>query len=283
MKWKTGHTILAYQIPLLIAMPFYIIYCKTPSLSLIFVSLILFVVSELGITAGYHRLYSHRSYKTNPVIEAFLVFFASLAGQKSVITWAYEHRLHHAFVDTDKDPYSIKKGFWFAHFMWLFEDHPPVDPKVVSDLLKNPILVFQHKYENTCMFIPNVIVTYLIGWWMNDFTGAVMISLGVRLFLNHHCTFFINSLAHTFGSRPYDKTLSAVNNYFISFPTFGEGFHNFHHAFPTDYRNGVRWFDFDPTKWLIWSLSLFGLAKNLKRTSRDQMKKQSVECHSDVH
>ncbi len=147
--WTTGHTVLTYQIIFLLAVPFYCIYGEKPSTSLILTSLALFVLSEISITAGYHRLFAHRSYKANGIIEAFLVFFGSLAAQRSVLRWAFEHRCHHSFVDTDKDPYSIKKGFWFAHFLWLFEPPQELDKKVVSDLLKKPLLVFQDKYENS--------------------------------------------------------------------------------------------------------------------------------------
>lgn len=273
-SWTTGHTVAAYQIALFIALPFYILYGQTPSWTLIWTSLALFVLSEISITAGYHRLFAHRAYKASPIVRLLLVFFGSLAGQRSAIRWGFEHRCHHSFVDTDKDPYSIKRGFWFAHFMWLFEKPKDIDPKMVADLLKDPLLVFQDKYENSWMLLPNILITGLIGWLTHDFFGALVLSLGVRLFLTHHCTFFINSLAHTHGSRPFNKDLSAVNNYFISFPTFGEGFHNFHHEFPNDYRNGVRWFDFDPTKWLVWTLHKVGLTQDLKKTSPARIQEQ---------
>lgn len=272
--WTTGHTILAYQIPLLIGLPFYFVYAKPPSLYLILISALLFVLTEISITAGYHRLFSHRSYKASKIVRFFLIFFASLAGQRSAIRWAFEHRCHHSFVDTEKDPYSIKKGFWFAHFLWLFEPPLEVDKKVVADLLGDPLLRFQDKYENTWMFLPNLLVTCLVGWVVHDFLGAIMLSCGLRLFLTHHCTFFINSLAHTYGSRPFNENATAVNNYLISFPTFGEGFHNFHHEFPRDYRNGIRWFDFDPTKWLIWTLHKLKLTKDLKRVHADTIKQR---------
>lgn len=273
-RWTTGHTILACHIPVLIALPFYILYATPPSLGLISISILLFILTEISITAGYHRLFAHKAYKTNKIIEAFLVFFASMASQRSVLRWAFEHRCHHAFVDTDRDPYSIKKGFWYAHIWWLFDKPQEIDKKMVADLLKNKLLVFQDKYENSWMFFPNFFVTSLIGWFFQDYLGALMISMGLRLFLNHHCTFFINSLAHTHGSRPFDKDISAVNNYFISIPTFGEGFHNFHHAFPQDYRNGVRWFDFDPTKWLIWFLQKCRLATDVKKVSAERIKEE---------
>lgn len=266
--WTAGHTVVAYQLLLLIVFPFYCLYGQTPSLALILWSVGLFLVSEISITTGYHRLFAHRTYKAHPVVEFVLVFCASLTGQRSALRWAFEHRYHHSFVDTDRDPHSIAKGFWYAHWLWLFDPPIPIEEKVVADLLKKPLLVFQHKYENIWMFLPNAMAFFLVGWATQDFFGALVLAIGVRLFFNHHCTFCINSLTHCVGTRPFNKTISAVNNYLISFPTFGEGFHNFHHEFPNDYRNGIRWYDFDPTKWLIWSLSKVGLAKDLKRIKK---------------
>lgn len=277
-KWTTGHSLL-YQVPLLLSLPFYFIYGPTPSAGLIWTSLALFISTEISITAGYHRLFAHKSYKTHPVIEFIFLLFGGMAYQKSALRWAFEHRCHHAFVDTDRDPYSIKRGFWFAHFAWTFEDEIPIDKKMVADLIKKPMVVFQDKYDHYCMMGPNILSTLIVGWMFQDYLGALILSFGLRLFLTHHCTFFINSLAHTYGSRPFSKTITAVNNFLISFPTFGEGFHNFHHAFPNDYRNGVRWFDFDPTKWLIYILSKLRLAKDLKITTREQIKKVAEEKH----
>ncbi len=281
-RWRPGHTILLYQIPLLIALPFYFLYATPPSLGLILISILIFTLAEISITAGYHRLYAHKAYKTKPIIELFFVFFASMSCQKSVLRWAFEHRCHHAFVDTDRDPYSVIKGFWHAHFLWFFDEPQEIDPKMVADLLKKKLLVFQDKYEDCWMLIPNFLVTFLVGWYFQDYIGAVVVCLGLRLFFNHHCTFFINSLAHTYGSRPFDKNITAVNNYFISIPTFGEGFHNFHHAFPQDYRNGVRWFDFDPTKWLIWILHKCRLASDVKQVSAERIKEELLKEESKV-
>ncbi len=271
-KWSTGWTVVSYQILLFISLPFYILYAPKPSLTLLLISLFFYCAAMLSITAGYHRLYSHKCYKTNTFIELFLVFFGSMAAQRSILRWAYEHRIHHSFVDTDRDPYSIKKGFWYAHLWWLFEEPEEIDYKVVSDLTRNRLVMFQHKYENSFMFLSNLLPAVFVGWLLNDYAGAFVISLGARMFFVHHCTFFINSLAHTVGSQPYSKEHTAVNNYFISFPTFGEGFHNFHHSFPYDYRNGIRWFDFDPTKWFVWTLHKFRLAKDVKRVSKELLK-----------
>jgi stearoyl-CoA desaturase (delta-9 desaturase) len=240
-------------------------------------TMILFLfLNGMSITAGYHRYYSHRSYKAHPLVEGVLLFFATMACQGSVLRWACDHRLHHAHVDTDEDPYSIKKGFWFAHFMWLMEKPKPIDPKVVSDLMKNSWLRFQDRYYPLLMVFTNVLAILGIGWLLNDYLGSLVIAFGVRLFLSHHFTWFINSLAHTWGDRPFCQEQSAVNNYIIALVTFGEGYHNYHHVFANDYRNGVRWFHFDPTKWLIWTLNKVGLTGGLKRVDSFMIKKRIV-------
>ncbi len=279
--WSTGHSVLAYQIPLLIALPFYWIYGPAPSLTLIFISIGLFVFSQMSITAGYHRLFSHRTYKVVAPIKWLLLFFGGMAAQNSAIRWAFGHRCHHSFEDTENDPYSIKRGFWFAHFGWLFEKPCEIDKKVVADLFRDPVIAFQHKYEVSCMILPNIFITLLVAWIVQDFIGAAVLSFGVRLFCTHHSTFLINSLAHTHGSRPYDKLLSAVNQPLVTIPTMGEGCHHFHHAFPNDYRTGFRWFHYDPAKWLIWTWTKLGLAGDLRRTSAEQIQRRQLRSKSD--
>ncbi|MFI5334471.1 MAG: acyl-CoA desaturase [Chlamydiales bacterium] len=231
-------------------------------------SSILMYITGLSVTAGYHRLYSHTSYKIHPVLEGILLFFATMATQGSALRWSFEHRLHHAFVDTDRDPYSIKKGFWYAHFFWLIEKPKEIDPKVVADLMKNPLIRFQHRFYPILMLLTNLLATLVVGWCFGSYLDAFLFSWFTRLFFLHHFTWFINSLAHTWGARTYCQELSAVDNYVIALLTFGEGYHNYHHTFANDYRNGIRWYHFDPTKWLIWTFSKLRLAYNLRKNPR---------------
>lgn len=274
-NWGPGLFLIIYQICLLISLPFYFYY-NTPSWPLIAISVVLLYLTGLSITAGYHRYYAHRSYRTNTVIEGILLFFGSMAVQGSALRWAFDHRLHHAHVDTDEDPYSINKGFWYAHFMWLLEKPNKIEPKVVPDLMKNRFVQFQHRYDTLLMIATNVIVFFAVGWLLNDYLGAFVIACMTRIFALHHFTWFINSLAHTWGDKPFCQEQSAVNNYVIALLTFGEGYHNFHHVFANDYRNGIRWYHFDPTKWLIWSLHKMGLVHGLKRMDPYTIKKRMV-------
>lgn len=274
-NWGPGLFLIVYQVCLLAVLPFYFYY-DFPGWKMILASVILLYLTGLSITAGYHRFYAHRSYRTKPLIESVLLFFGAMAGQGSALRWAFDHRLHHAHVDTDLDPYSIKKGFWYAHFLWILEKPNTIDPKVVPDLMKNRLVQFQHRHIGLLMLLTNVIVFLFVGWLLNDYTGAFFLALWTRLFVLHHFTWFINSLAHTWGDKPFCQEQSAVNNYVIALLTFGEGYHNFHHTYANDYRNGIRWYHFDPTKWLIWSLNKFGLTSDLKRMDAFTIKKRLV-------
>ena len=274
--WPIFLFITLYQIAVIVGMPFYFIYTP-PSWPMILAAVIVFSLTGLSITAGYHRLYSHRAYKTRKIIEIPLIFLGTMTGQGSILRWANDHRLHHKHVDTDKDPYSIKKGFWYAHILWMFEKPEPIKPGLVADLAKNKLIVFQDKHYGTLFLLSNLLVSLAIGWGLNDFIGAFFLVWWVRLFVVHHCTWFINSLAHTWGSKSYYKELSAVDNYLISLVTFGEGYHNYHHYFASDYRNGVKWYHFDPTKWFVWFLDKTGLAQNLKRFDDYRIKKQILK------
>jgi len=274
-NWGPSLFLIIYQVCLLITLPFYFYY-DFPNWTMILASVILLYVAGLSITAGYHRFYSHRSYRTNPVIESLLLFFGAMAGQGSALRWSFDHRLHHAFVDTDQDPYTIKKGFWYAHCLWILEKPRTIDPKVVPDLMRNRLVQFQHNHINLLMISSNLIAFLFVGWLLNDYLGAFFLATFTRLFTLHHFTWFINSLAHTWGDKPFCQEQTAVNNCIIALLTFGEGYHNFHHTFANDYRNGIRWFHFDPTKWLIWGLNKIGLTSDLKRMDSFTIKKRMV-------
>lgn len=280
-NWGPGLFLIGYHLLLVICLPIYFYYFSAPK-SLLIASAILMYVTGLSVTMGYHRLYAHTTYKLNPVVEAILLFFATMATQGSALRWSFDHRLHHAFVDTDKDPYSIKKGFWYAHFMWLFEKPVPIDNKVVANLVKNPLLRFQHKYYGILMVLTNALAVGVLGWVYNDFLAAVLFGWLARTFVLHHLTWFINSLAHTWGARTFCKELSAVDNYIIALLTFGEGYHNYHHTFAYDYRNGIRWFHFDPTKWLIWTLSKCGFATQLRVVQNYQIQEKILVEHKHI-
>lgn len=281
VNWVPALFLISYQVVLLAALPFYFYFAST-SISMGIITFILLYVTGLSITGGYHRFYAHRTFKTNRLMEWILLFFGSMAGQGSALRWAFDHRLHHAYVDTDNDPYSIKKGFWYAHFLWILEKPRTIDSKVVPDLMKNNLVVFQDRFYGTLFFGSNILAFLVVGWFLNDYLGAFVLAVGLRLFLLHHFTWFINSLAHTWGEKPFSQEHSAVNNYVISLLTFGDGYHNYHHTYANDYRNGVYWYQFDPTKWLLWGLSKLGLVQDLRKVDIYTIKKRMVIEHKNL-
>ena len=227
-------------------------------------------LTGFSITAGYHRLWSHKAYKAHPIIGAFFAFWGAAALQNSILIWASGHRRHHRYTDdNERDPYSINRGFWFAHIGWMLRDYRSgrVDFKNVKDLKKDPLVMFQHKYYIPLVLFSNLFLPVFIGYLHGDILGTFLLAGILRLVLNHHFTFFINSLAHMWGKQPYNDTNTAKDNMIVAFLTYGEGYHNYHHFFQYDYRNGAGWWQFDPTKWLIGFLSWFKLTTDLKRVS----------------
>jgi len=234
-------------------------------------AVILFVVVQwaggLSITAGYHRLWSHRTYNAHWTMRLFFMLFGAMSMQNSILIWASQHRSHHRFVDdVDKDPYSAKRGFWFSHMGWILRDYPSGknDFSNARDLERDPMVMFQHRYYLPLTLFMNIAFPLMLGWAVGDMWGVFLLAGLLRLVINHHCTWFINSLAHMWGSQPYTDENSARDNGALAFLTFGEGYHNFHHIFQNDYRNGIYWWQWDPTKWLINTMSALGLADNMK-------------------
>lgn len=246
-------------------LPFYIYYFKVHASE---IALFLFYVlaTSFSITMGYHRFFAHSTFKAGRVIEFLLLFFGAATFEGSALKWASFHRRHHQYTDTDRDPHNIKKGFFFAHMGWIvFWKHAP-DYDNVKDLQKNGLVMHQHRYYQLWALTAGVVLPLLIGALTGHILGALLWSVVVRMTFVFHSAFFINSFAHTFGSRPYDSGSSAKDNWIGALLTNGEGYHNFHHRFPQDYRNGIRWYHWDPTKWAIWGLSRFGMAWDLRRT-----------------
>lgn len=230
-------------------------------------TLFYFFATSMSITAGYHRLFSHAAYKTHPVLQFLFLFFGAAAYEQSALNWSSEHRRHHLYVDTERDPYSIKKGFFYAHIGWLLFWEHPENYDNSKDLQKNRLVMHQHKYYFLWAAVSGIIFPMLIGLWYGDLLGAFIFAVCSRLVLAHHATFAINSVCHTFGKSTYDIHSTAKDHWLVALVTNGEGYHNFHHHFPNDYRNGVRWYQWDPTKWLIAAFSKLGLARDLRRVS----------------
>ncbi|MCG9657324.1 acyl-CoA desaturase [Vibrio mediterranei] len=239
--------------------------------------LIAFVFCGMSITAGYHRLWSHKAYEAHNSLKYLFAIGGAFALQNSALHWSSDHRVHHKHVDNnDKDPYSAKRGFWYSHIGWMLREYQAArydDYRNCRDLQKDKVVMWQHKHYVALALLTNFGIPIALGAIYGDLIGFILIVGALRLVLSHHTTFFINSLAHVWGSQPYTSKNTARDNGILAFVTFGEGYHNFHHIFEHDYRNGIRWWQFDPTKWLIRSCAYLGLAKGLKRVSPYRIEK----------
>ncbi|MFT4712389.1 MAG: stearoyl-CoA desaturase (delta-9 desaturase) [Candidatus Azotimanducaceae bacterium] len=233
------------------------------------VTFVLFMLwNGLSITAGYHRLWSHKTYKAHPMVRVLFAIGGTLAVQNSIRVWCADHRHHHRYTDhVDKDPYSAQRGFWYSHMGWMLRDYQAAEKDFsnIKDLDKDPIVVWQDKHYALLALAANFLLTTFIGALLGDALGGLLLLGFLRLVLSHHTTFLINSLAHFWGRQPYSDMNSSKDNPIIAFFTYGEGYHNYHHTFQWDYRNGIFWYQYDPTKWLIKVLSWCSLTSDLKR------------------
>jgi len=273
-NWDTFIFVVAYHALILALLPAFIEVFSWGAVLLFFIT---YIIGGLSITVGYHRLYAHRAYAANPFFEWCILLGSTLSFEMSALMWSHDHRLHHNHVDTDKDPYSIKKGFWYAHILWLFDYKREYDKSLVTDLLKNPRVVLQDRYYLQLVIAVNVAL-FLLGWLLlGSALASFYLGFLVRMAMIHHSTWFINSLCHTIGSKTYARELSAVDNAILALLTFGEGYHNYHHAFAADYRNGIHWYHFDPSKWTIWIASKLGMTKNLRSINHVTVQKSLVQ------
>ncbi len=235
----------------------------------------------ISITAGYHRLWAHKTYDAHWSLRILFALGGALAVQNSALHWSSDHREHHKHVDdNDKDPYSAKRGFWYSHIGWMLREYQASrysNYDNCKDLQNDPIVMWQHRNYLTLTLLTTFGWPIVLGLMVGDIWGAILLVGFARLVINHHTTFFINSLAHMWGKQTYTDRNTARDNGWLAFLTFGEGYHNYHHIFSADYRNGIRWWHYDPTKWLIRSCSWLGLTSNLKRTNGFQVEKARLE------
>jgi stearoyl-CoA desaturase (delta-9 desaturase) len=229
---------------------------------------LLYAVTAMGITVGYHRLIAHRSFNCSTWVKGCLLIAGGWALENSALKWASAHIRHHARCDQDEDPYNAQRGFWYSHVGWIFFKDPlSYDEKYTSRLRQDPVVLWQHRY-----YVPIVLsglaLPFVVGFLYNGWIGGLgcFLLAGVgRTFFVLNSTFCINSICHIWGTQPHTTADSSRDSWVVSLLTFGEGYHNYHHAHQRDFRNGPRWYNFDPSKWLIYGLSLTGLAWDLCR------------------
>ena len=263
INWPTAIFMVAVDIITLLAfLP------RNFSWSAIGVALFLhWVTGCLGITLGWHRLVAHRSFKTPKWLEYFFVFCGSLACQHGPIEWIGLHRHHHAHSDQPVDHHSSTKGFWWSHMGWIFHEVPADGdvPRLTKDIANDPFYLFCENYFLLMQIILGVVL-YLIGGW-----PFVLWGVFVRLVAVYHCTWFVNSATHKFGYQTYDAGDYSTNCWWVALVTYGEGWHNNHHAFQFSARHGLKWWEFDMTWLTINLLSKLGLATKVKLPKREDM------------
>ena len=223
-------------------------------------------IGALGITIGYHRMLTHESFKTSPVLRAFFIICGCMAVEGAPITWVATHIKHHAFSDDEEDPHSPLKSFWHAHMGWLFSEQSFADPKEYAPhLLKDPLLVAIDRVYPLWIALA-LLIPFLIGGWTGLLWGGF-----VRIFCTTHVTWSVNSVCHTFGRRAFDTTDESRNNWIVGLLAFGEGWHNNHHAFPKNAFHGMWWYQIDVSGLIIRSLEILGLATAVQRVSDEAM------------
>jgi len=229
---------------------------------------------SISVTGGYHRLFAHPTHKARWPLRLFYLLFGAGAVMNSALQWSSDHRLHHAHTDKDEDPYNARRGFLWSHIGWIFfERQKGADLSNVPDLARDPLVVFQHRayiplVAMFCIFLPAA-----LGLLWGDPIGALLCAGFLRLVIQWHFTFSINSFAHIIGTQPYSTRTTARDSWITALVSLGEGYHNYHHRFQGDYRNGVRWWQFDPTKWFLWTMSKVGLARDLRRMSPEAIER----------
>ena len=257
-----------------------------------------YYATGFGITLGYHRLFSHISFKAKWPVKLFVLLFGAASFENSAHDWCADHRIHHKHVDEDEDPYDISKGFFYAHIGWLlFRLKPPAPITNVKDLEADPLVMWQHRYVQWIGAFVGFVMPAALGYGYASFMGyanpgmtalaGFLIAGLLRTVVVQQGTFCINSLCHMIGRRPYSTDHSARDSGVVALLTFGEGYHNYHHEFQHDYRNGVKPWQFDPTKWIIWTLSKVGLTQDLRRVPDSrimaaELKEQSRTLGRDI-
>ena len=238
------------------------------------------VATGISITLGYHRLFSHLTFQARWPVKLFTLLFGAAAFEGTVLNWAADHRRHHKFTDEEDDPHDITKGFFHAHIGWLlFRRGPETSLTWVRDLQKDRLAVWQHRYYIPLALSMGFALPTLAGFLWNGWVGALgafILAGAARIVFVHHMTFCINSMCHWIGKQPYSGKCTARDSLIMAFFTFGEGYHNFHHEFQHDYRNGVKPWQFDPTKWTIWLLQKTGLVSKLRRVPDEVIVKAQI-------
>jgi stearoyl-CoA desaturase (delta-9 desaturase) len=233
------------------------------------VLLILYALTGLGITVGYHRLLTHRSFTTSKPVEYAVTLFGCLANQAGPLSWVAAHRIHHAHADDDGDPHSPRNGFWWAQVLWLLRYHPSFDDpalrqRFVLDLARNSFHCWIERWEMLLQLLLAVLLYTLGELWGHVGLSWVIWGMAVRISAGYHVTALVNSATHRWGYRSYPLRDDSTNLWWVAWLTGGEGWHNNHHAFPRSARHGLRWWEFDPTYGVIRLMGFLRIAGEIR-------------------
>jgi len=221
----------------------------------------IYFLTGIGLTIGYHRMLTHRSFQAHPAVRFSLLALGSIAGHTDPVRWASIHIQHHAHSDTDGDPHSPRDSLFHAHFGWIYDGINPQQEIYGKWLLKDTMALF---FQRTFLLwvALGFVVPYLLDGWRGLLWGGL-----VRMFLSHHITFSVNSICHTFGQRPFDTGDRSTNQWLVGVLALGEGWHNNHHAFPRSAVHGLRWWQIDLSAYVIMILEWLGLVWHVQRIS----------------
>jgi stearoyl-CoA desaturase (Delta-9 desaturase) len=222
-------------------------------------------LTALGVTIGYHRMLTHRSFRPHPVVKFLLLVLGSMSLEGSTITWAATHLKHHAQADRAGDPHSPVEGFFHAHIGWMFSDDRADPHTYCRHLLQDRMIVFVNR-TFLLWSVLSLVIPFALGGWSGLLWGGL-----VRIFLTHHVTWSVNSVCHTFGRRAFNTNDQSRNEWVVGLLAFGEGWHNNHHAFPRSAFHGLRWWQFDLSGYVIRGLARLGLAHDVYRIPSNVM------------
>ena len=258
IRWGTGTFLVISHVAAIAALFFW-------SWSALVCAILLYwIAGSLGIGMGYHRLLTHRGYHVPKIVEYFLVTCGTLALEGGPIQWVTTHRIHHAHTDKHGDPHTPRDGGWWAHIGWILrgtaQDHSQATlERYAPDIVKNRYYVWLTEFYYVPQLVLAIAVLAFGGW------GMMLWGIFLRVTVGLHATWLVNSATHLWGRRRFVTQEDSRNSWWVALLTFGEGWHNNHHAFPTSARHGLRWYEIDVNWWGIKALQLLGLARAIKR------------------
>jgi stearoyl-CoA desaturase (delta-9 desaturase) len=237
------------------------------------------VIGGLGVTVGFHRMLTHRSFQPHPIVKFIFLVFGSMAVEGPALQWAAIHIKHHAHADRDGDPHSPVEGFWHAHMGWMFKSTDADPNTYCRNLVRDPMVVFVSRTFFLWVIL-SLAIPFAIGGWTGLLWGGL-----VRIFFTHHITWSVNSVCHTFGKREFETRDQSRNEWIVGLLGLGEGWHNNHHAFPRSAFHGLHWWQFDLSGYVIWTLERVGLVRDVYRVSpamRARYTSKKIEVESEV-